>query len=125
MTIEPSCPALVILDDDAFRRSLVATLDLRHFSVTFLADGSAALEVLRERASAFRVIVIGIDVEGGKGLEALRYLEQHRDAVDAAVIIVGEPGPRLRTFASWADEILQRPVDPDYVATRARMYCNG
>jgi len=34
MSVTPSCPVLLIHDDDPFRKSLIATLDQRHFAVT-------------------------------------------------------------------------------------------
>ena len=43
--------------------------------------------------------------------------------MQAGVIIIGEPSPELRGYAREADETLLEPVDPDYVAERARTYC--
>jgi len=37
--VEPSCPALVILDDDAFRSALIRTFDQKHFTVTYSKNG--------------------------------------------------------------------------------------
>lgn len=121
--VQPSCPILVIFDDDPFRKSLIRALDLKHFSVTFAADGDEALEVLRSRAESFKVILLGIDLEKQKGMNTVDFLREHRNGT-CGVIIIGEPTPELRTFAPWADETLMKPVDPDYVATRARTYCN-
>src|SRR5437868_1622756 len=120
--VEPSCPVLVILDDDAFRKALTAALDLEHFAVTFAVDGDAAIELL-SRPHSFKVILLGVDVEKHRGMRAAEYLRGHRDAT-CGVIIIGDPIPELRTFAPWADETLMKPVDPNYVATRARAYCN-
>ena len=120
--VEPSCPALVVLDDDAFRSSLIKTLDATHFTVTFSPDADVVNLLERERR-AFNVILVGLDLGNGKGVRALEYLEGHRDTVRCGVIVIGEPNPGIRTFAPWVDETLLRPVDPDYVATRARTYC--
>lgn len=121
--VQPSCPVLVILDDGPFRKSLIRALDLKHFAVTFAADGDGAVELLRSRAASFKVILLGIDLEKQKGMRTVQYLREHRNGA-CGVIIIGEPTPELRTFAPWADETLMKPVDPDYVATRARTYCN-
>ena len=121
--VQPSCPVLVILDDDPFRKSLIRALDLKNFSVSFAADGEEAIDLLRSKASPFKVILLGIDVRREKGLYTVQYLREHRNGT-CGVIIIGEPTPELRTFAPWADETLMKPVDPDYVATRARTYCN-
>lgn len=121
--VQPSCPALVILDDDPFRKSLIAALDLKHFAVTFAADGEQAVDLLRQKVGAFKVILLGIDVQKQKGMRTVQYLREHPNG-SCGIIIIGEPTPELRTFAPWADETLMKPVDPDYVATRARTYCN-
>jgi DNA-binding response OmpR family regulator len=93
--IAPSCPALVIHDDDAFRKSLIAALDQRHFTVTFSIDGDNALELLRARN--FRIVLLGIDLKSKKGLSALEMLRS-RDRKATSVIIVGDPDPELRTY---------------------------
>lgn len=121
--VQPSCPVLVILDDDPFRKSLIRALDLKHFAVTFSTDGDGAVDLLRNRAASFKVILLGIDLVKRTGMSTVQYLRDHRDGT-CGVIIIGEPTPELRTFAPWADETLMKPVDPDYVATRARTYCN-
>jgi DNA-binding response OmpR family regulator len=121
--VQPSCPVLVVLDDDPFRKSLIRALDLKHFSVTFAADGEEAVDLLRKRAESFKVILLGIDLGKQKGMNTVQFLRQRRNGT-CGVIIIGEPTPELRTFAPWADETLMKPVDPDYVATRARTYCN-
>ena len=122
MTVTPSCPVLVIHDDDAFRRSLIATLDQKHFTVTFSPDGDDALKLLDGRS--FRVILIGVNLTQKTGLTTLSFLRDHRESVKCGVIILGDPNPELRTYAPWADETLLKPVDPAYVADRARTYCN-
>lgn len=42
MTIAPSCPALLIHDDDPYRQSLIARLDQKHFTVTFVVARAQA-----------------------------------------------------------------------------------
>ncbi|HJW96460.1 MAG TPA: response regulator [Thermoanaerobaculia bacterium] len=121
MSVAPSCQALLIHDDDAFRKSLIATLDRNHFAVTFTTDGDEALQYLRDRT--FRVVLLGVSLKGKKGLQTSRYLRENRDAVGCGVIILGDPDPEIRTFAPWADETLLKPVDADYVAQRALVYC--
>jgi DNA-binding response OmpR family regulator len=121
MSIAPSCQALLIHDDYAFRKSLIATLDTRHFAVTFTCDGDEALKYMRERT--FRVVLIGISLKDRKGLRSATYLHGNREAIACGVILLGDPDPELRTFAPWADETLLKPVDPEYVAQRALVYC--
>lgn len=119
--IQPSCPVCLIHDDDPFRAQLVQALDRSHFSVTVAIDGADAITKLKERD--FRVVVVGVDLNRGSGRNALDYLQQHHDDIACGVIILGNADPGLLTLAPWADETLRKPVDPAYVATRARAYC--
>lgn len=119
--VRPSCPALVIHDDDAFRKTLIATLDERNFTVTFATDGDEAVGLLTDRK--FNVVILGVNLGSGAGLRALEYLQQTRESVRCGLIVLGDPDPRIRSYASWADETLLKPVDAQYVVTRALAYC--
>ena len=120
--VRPSCPALVIHDDDAFRKSLIATLDQHNFTVTFADDGDGALELLAKRR--FNVVLLGLNLATHKGLRSLEYLQREKTHIKCGVIILGESNPQIRTYAPWADETLLKPVDAAYVATRALSYCD-
>lgn len=120
--LRPSCPVLVIHDDDAFRKSLIATLDREHFTVTMAIDGAAAVDILRNRK--FRVVVLGVNLKTRNGAASLDYLRGAKADIGCAVLIVGDADPNIRTHAPWADETLMKPVDASYVAARARSYCS-
>jgi DNA-binding response OmpR family regulator len=112
----------VIHDDDAFRKALIATLDQHNFTVTFSADGDGAVDLLRNRK--FNVILLGVNLATRNGIRALDYLREAKADIGCGVLILGDPDPQIRTYAPWADETLLKPVDPQYVATRARTYCD-
>lgn len=120
--VRPSCPALVIHDDDAFRKTLIATLDQHNFSVTFSTDGDGAVDLLRKRR--FSVILLGLNLTTRNGLRALEFLRESKESLGCGLLILGDSDPQLRTYAPWADETLLKPVDAAYVATRARTYCD-
>jgi DNA-binding response OmpR family regulator len=122
MSVTPSCPILVIHDDDAFRKSLIAALDEKHFTVTFAPDGAEAVALLQERV--YNVIIVGLDLTSRRGAAVLEFLGAQRQHARCGVMILGEPNPALRTFAPWVDETLMKPVDAGYVADRARAYCH-
>jgi len=122
MAVSPSCPILVIHDDDAFRKALIKSLDRSHFAVTYTADGDA-IRHLEKPERPFQVIILSVDVTSGRGMQALRFLTEHRNGTNAKLIVLGEAGPELRKHAAIAEETLLKPVDPDYVAGRARVYC--
>ena len=120
--VRPSCPALVIHDDDAFRKALIATLDQRNFTVTFAADGDEAVKLLTDRR--FNVVILSLNISTHNGMRSLEILRSHKDHTKCGVIILGDANPQLRTFAPWADETLLKPVDPEYVVARAQSYCD-
>ena len=120
--VRPSCPALVIHDDDAFRKTLIAALDQHNFTVTISADGDSAVDLLRKRR--FSVILLGLNLSTRNGMSALDYLRDSKESLGCGVLVLGDPDPQLRTFTPWADETLLKPVDAAYVATRARTYCD-
>ena len=119
--IQPSCPAFVIHGADDFRTRLIKTLDENHFSVTIGEDSADAVSKIEQRQ--FHVILVELNLQTKVGMKTVDFLSAHRDRVPCGVIILGEPDPALRTFAPWANETLLKPVDPQYVAARARTYC--
>ena len=119
--VQPSCPVLVIHEDDTFRKNLIARLDQNNFTVTFAPDGDGAVGILTSRR--FNVVILGVNLDTQVGLRALEVLRNQKTHIKCGVIILGDPNPQLRTYATWADETLLKPVDPAYVATRARSYC--
>ena len=119
--IQPSCPVFVIHEMDEFRTRLIKTLDENHFAVTYAVDGAGAIHTLEQRR--FNVILVGLSLKKQIGAATLDFLSTNRERIPCSVIILGDPDPALRTFAPWADETLMKPVDPSYVATRARTYC--
>lgn len=120
--VRPSCPALVVHEDDEFRKKLIAALDATNFTVTISPDGEGALDLLRTRR--FSVILLGLNLQTGSGLAALEFLQQSKTELGCGVIILGDPDPRIRTYAPWVDETLLKPVDANYVATRSLAYCD-
>ena len=119
--VRPSCPALVIHDDDSFRKALIAALDEHHFAVTFTTDGQRAADLVR--SDRFHVVLVGLNLSTRAGLQLLEPLREQRTLRKLSVILLGEPDPQLRTLAPWADETLLKPVDAVYVAQRANVYC--
>lgn len=120
--VRPSCPALVIHQDDAFRKSLIATLDQQNFTVTFASDAEA-VDILQKRK--FTVVLVGVNLATKTGLQSLDFLRSSKEKLGCGVLILGDPDPRIRAYAPWADETLLKPVDAAYVVTRARTYCDN
>jgi DNA-binding response OmpR family regulator len=119
--VQPSCPVLLVHQDDAFRKSLIAALDQQNFTVTFAVDGDGAVDMLRSRR--FNVVLVGVNLDKRTGFHTLEHLRDVKSSIKCGVILLGDPNPQLRTYATWADETLMKPVDAAYVASRARTYC--
>lgn len=123
MSAVPSCPVLLVEDDPAFRKPLVIALDESHFSVTVAEDAAGAIEELEKRT--FQVIILDLALRSGSGIDVISYIRDHREKVGARVLVVtgaAEPA-RAMVDTKIADEILLKPVDFSYIATRARRYC--
>src|SRR5688500_11217223 len=93
--VRPSCPALLIHDDDDFRKRLIATLDQQNFSVTFTADGAEAIGYLKDRR--FQVVLLGVNLATKRGVEALDFLRDERQAVKCGLILLDRKSTRLNT----------------------------
>lgn len=119
--VQPSCPVLVVHADDAYRKTLIAALDQQHFVVTSTDDSDRAVALLSTRA--FNVVIIGLNLTSGLGKRSLAFLADDQERAKCGVLVLGDSDPAVRTFAPWVDETLLKPVDPVYVATRARTYC--
>ena len=124
MSVAPSCPVLLVEDDESFRKGLVAALDESHFTVTMATSGEEGLEALAARHD-FQVIILDLDLPGVDGQAVLDHVRDHRGEIEARIIIVTGAHPELRKKfnLSLAEEVLLKPVDFAHVAARARRYC--
>jgi len=95
---------------------------VNHFRyIAAVPDGDGAVQAIDGRS--FHVILLAVDVTKRRGMVALEHLRANRQRIQSRVILIGEPNPELRNYAKVADETLLKPVDPQYVAERARAYC--
>lgn len=122
--LKPSCPVLVIEDDESFRKPLIAALDEAHFTVTAAGSAEEALEVMKTRV--FQVIILDLRLPGQSGYDLLEYIRTNRDRIRSRILVVSGVGPQARQDAdlSIAEEVLLKPVDYSYVAKRAQKYCS-
>lgn len=122
--MKPSCPVLVVEDDESFRKPLIVALDEMHFTVTSAVTGADAIEMLSART--FQVIILDLNLPERSGYEVLEYIRANRDKIAARIIVVSGVGPQARQDADLAiaEEVLLKPVDFRYVAQRATKYCD-
>lgn len=122
--MKPSCPVLVVEDDESFRKPLIVALDEMHFTVTSASNGVEAIEMLEGRA--FQVIILDLNLPERTGYEVLEHIRANREKITARIIVVSGVGPQARQDADLAiaEEVLLKPVDFHYVAQRAIKYCD-
>jgi DNA-binding response OmpR family regulator len=119
----PSCPVLLVEDDETFRRPLVAALDQSHFAVALAGDGQEAIDLLRDRD--FQVIILDLKMPNVSGLEVLKYIADNRERIDAKVLVLtgASAEERAKVDVTVAEEVMMKPVDFTHVVKRARRYC--
>lgn len=123
MSVAPSCPVLLIQDDESFRKGLVAALDRSHFAVTMAANGAEGIEKLQR--GSFTVLILDLDLQKLDAQSVLDWVRDHRSDAPPKILIVTGATPTLRQQydLKLAEEVLFKPVTVDYVVTRAQRYC--
>jgi CheY-like chemotaxis protein len=97
-------PRVLIVDDDASIRQLLATLVRReHLAVDSAIDGEDAIRKLQEHA--YSVILLDLMMPHVDGFGVIEYLKQHPQASKPVVLVI----------TAYADQKFKR-VDPDIVA---------
>jgi CheY-like chemotaxis protein len=115
---------LVVDDDRVTREALSNALSAGGYAVAEAADGAAALSHWQS-GLAPRLVVLDLMMPVMDGWQFLA--ERQKDAALASVPVLvltaarGIDGSGLR--AMGAEDVLQKPVDPDDVLAAVRRYC--
>src|SRR5262245_8336645 len=103
-------PLVILVDDEASERELLARLLSREFRVRTAADVEAALaEVRRERPDA---IVSDVVMPGPGGMELLKALRGAEETQNIPVLLISgraTDDSRIEGFETDADGYLQKP----------------
>jgi DNA-binding response OmpR family regulator len=120
-TPPPGRPRILVVEDDAaLRRALVATLDASGFEVVGLADGTA----LAEEAERFHPDLAVLDVGFSTGPDGFAQAQQLRGQHGVPVIFVTAADAledRLRGFEVGGDDYLVKPFAMAELLARARV----
>jgi CheY-like chemotaxis protein len=106
-------PAVLIVDDDAFIRKLIATTleDVSGFSLVEAADGDEAIAAAERHLP--RIVFLDIDMPGLDGIAACRAMRE-RPELDATRIVMLTAGSEHEHAAhdAGADLFLTKPFSP-------------
>jgi two-component system, response regulator RegA len=105
---------LVVEDDDAFRKVLVAALETRGFDVLGVPDAAAAIAAARRDSPEMAVVDLRLPDESG--LEVVRQLKDI-DAMTAVVVLTGygSIATALEAVRLGATHYLTKPTDADRI----------
>lgn len=110
---------LLVDDDEAVRTSLAGYLSRAGFDVSVAQDGLAGLAA----AASARpdVLVSDVMMPGLDGRELVRRLRARQDWVPVLLLtMVGESSERSAALDEGADDYLNKPFDPQELASRVR-----
>lgn len=110
----PRQKALVIDDDDVFRKQLCRALERREWSVLEAAEGDRAIKLATECVPDLAIVDLRLP-----GLGGLEIVERLRSISDATAIIVltgyGSIATALSAVRLGADDFLTKPADADQI----------
>ena len=113
-------PHVVLADDDrAVRTSLERALGLEGYRVTAVADGAAALDVLRD--TPCDVVILDVSMPAIDGITVCRVLRSEGSQVPILMLTARtEPGDRIAGLDAGADDYVPKPFDLGELFARLR-----
>jgi DNA-binding response OmpR family regulator len=118
MTRTDNPVVLVVEDDPPVRELLRDVLGEIDFEVVAVADGSAALHLMR--TVHVDLITLDLDLPGLTGSEFLQLIRTRTTRVPP-VIIVTSTAPVSRELQAQADAVLTKPFDVDTLIAKVRL----
>jgi two-component system, OmpR family, KDP operon response regulator KdpE len=109
---------LVVEDDRVLRQAVVAAVEGAGLQVTAVADGLAAVDVLR--ATPFDVVLLDLGLPFVDGWRILASLEGRRIPSGIVISARGEERDKVRALDMGADDYLAKPFGADELIARVR-----
>lgn len=107
---------VLVVDDEARMRDLLALHLRRRFEVVTAGSGAEALELLKSQA--FDVVVLDILMPGLDGWEVCRRIRAEHEVPVLMLTALGSVEDKLEAFGAGADDYLTKPFDPRELLAR-------
>ncbi len=108
---------LVVEVEEAIAAGLCDALEHAGCSATSVADGSAALELIR--SGDFDLILLDLMLPGMNGLDILQQMRRAGDNTQVLILTaLGDEADLLRGFALGADDYMAKPFSPAELIAR-------
>ncbi|HEX7399721.1 MAG TPA: EAL domain-containing protein [Candidatus Limnocylindrales bacterium] len=125
-TTAPDAPVLIV-DDDAAARELVATqLRREGFETREAASGEAALRLIA--AEAIGLVILDMRMPGISGTDVILALREQPDTATLPIMVLTGKGDEYSLAASLgvgADDYLTKPIRLDELVARVRAHLRG
>ncbi|WP_129777821.1 response regulator transcription factor [Peristeroidobacter soli] len=110
---------LLVEDDPALRRGLVATLRAAGYAVDTAGDGTSGLEIARKEPYA--LIILDVGLPGISGFEVLRRLRKGGTKTPILILTARDTvQDRVTGLDLGADDYLLKPFEPNELEARIR-----
>jgi PAS domain S-box-containing protein len=127
--VEPTTPTapILIIDDDAAARELIATqLQREGFETREAASGEAALRLIA--AEAIGLVILDMRMPGLSGTDVILALREQPDTATLPIMVLTGKGDEYSLAASLgvgADDYLTKPIRLDELVARVRAHLRG
>lgn len=102
---------LFLEDEPTIREVLTEYMKMQNYNVTCAEDGEQALGLLGRQV--FDMAVLDIMVPKVSGLEALRFIKEHRPEMAAIMLTaLDDEKTQVQAFNFYADDYVIKPVSP-------------
>lgn len=111
--------ALIVEDDPAILRLVKTILEREDFTVEGVADGAAAIELLRE--VAYDLLIVDLLLPKVSGDEVLGFVEQNRpEKLRRVILTTASPRQISCDLLNKICRVLAKPFDVDQLVVYAR-----
>ncbi len=117
----PTKQVILIADDSAMNRAILADMLLDDYEVVEAADGEEAIEVLRKRGTDIDLVLLDIVMPGMDGFDVLAMMNHQKWIQDIPVIMITAETAGAytkRAYELGATDFINRPFDPQVVHRR-------